>query len=156
MNKNKFPGGYFRMKLNFTKKQYQQLMELLYLGEWTANSSRDFEDRNKEYDELFQYVSSFAKDFGFDEQITFDKKMKEYYPTPEFERKLDPYIEHNDNDIFWNELTMRLAKRDVQKNNEEFETHEEYVERLFEIEEIYETEFEENGLENVVVKGVKP
>ena len=33
-------GGFLEMKTNFSKKQYQHLLDLLYLREWTANSSK--------------------------------------------------------------------------------------------------------------------
>ena len=55
------------MKINFTKKQYKQLLDLVYLGEWTANSSKEADERNEEYSALFRYICSFAKEFGLDE-----------------------------------------------------------------------------------------
>jgi hypothetical protein len=73
------------MKINITKKQYKHLLELLYLGDWTANSSRVHDERIAEYDEVLQYFYSFSKDFGFDDVIPYDKSLDGYYPTKEYE-----------------------------------------------------------------------
>ncbi len=143
------------MKINFTKQQYKHLVELLYLGEWTANSSKVQGERNNDYDALYQYVCSFAKQFGLDDDITYDKSLDGYYPTLQFEENLQPIINHNDNEVFWNELSIRLAKRDLAKLNEDLPTSDAYVERLFQIEEKYEDEFAKHGIENLVIKEKK-
>ncbi|WEG13441.1 hypothetical protein PU629_03470 [Pullulanibacillus sp. KACC 23026] len=140
------------MKLNITNKQYKHLLDLIYLGEWTANSGRVDDDRIKVYDDLFNYFFSFANDFGYDDQVTYDKKLDAYFPTQEFEERLQPLIDFNDNEVFWNELPTRLAKRDIKQSGETFETTEDYLRKLFEIEGYYEDEFEENGLKNLRVQ----
>jgi hypothetical protein len=140
------------MKINFSKKQFKQLLDLVYLGEWTANSSKLMDERNVAYDELFQYVCSFAKDFGFDDTITYDNELNGYYPTLDFEEQLQPLITNNDNEVLWSELSGRLAKRDLVEMEETFQTKDAYFKKMFEIVERYETEFEKNGLTNLVIK----
>ncbi|KAA0548455.1 hypothetical protein FZW96_07730 [Bacillus sp. BGMRC 2118] len=137
------------MKINFTKKQFGLLVDLLYLGEWTANSTKNHDERNAEYDALFQYVSTFAKDFGYDHAIEYDNKLEGYYPTQQFEESFEPIIKHHDNEIFWSQLVGRLAKRDLEETGETFATPEDYLRRLFELEEKYEEEFEQNGIKNI-------
>ncbi len=110
------------------------------------------DERNVEYDDLFQYISSFAKDFGFDDTINYDNELNGYYPTLDFEEQLQPLITHNDNEVFWSELSGRLAKRDLVEMTETFQTKEAYLKKMFETVERYETEFEKNGLTNLVIK----
>jgi hypothetical protein len=139
------------LKINFTKKQFGVLLEILHLGEWTANSSKTHDERNADYDSLFQYVCSFAKDFGHGHVIEYDKRLEGYFPTKEFEEKLHPLIEHNDNEVFWSKLTLGLAKRDLAENGETFSSHEDYMRKIFELEEKYEIEFEKNGIKNLII-----
>ena len=45
------------MEINFTKNQFQTLLQLLYLGEWVANSYKIKEDKlYKESDSLEQHI----------------------------------------------------------------------------------------------------
>lgn len=145
-------GGFNNMKINFTKKQYKQLLDLVYLGEWTANSSKAGDETNKDYEEMYQYILSFAKSYGYDDLITYEKILDGYFPTNEYEESLQPIIDENDNDVFWNELTGRLAKRDLAKKGEKFQSHDDLLKHLFQIEKTYEIEFEKNGVDNLVIK----
>lgn len=73
------------MKINFTKKQYQDLLRLVYLGNWMANANRT-EDEIKSLNELEGYIFSFAKDFGMRRWAdTDDPEMT--YPTRHFEEE---------------------------------------------------------------------
>ncbi len=140
------------VKINFTKKQYRQLLDLVYLGEWTANSSKVHGERNEEYDEIFQYVCSFSKSFGCEDLIEFDQSFGEYFPTKEYEESMHSYIEENDNEVFWNQISLRLAKRDIQKIGKKYRSKEEYLRHLFQLEEEYEIEFEKHGIERLVIR----
>ncbi|MGG0645272.1 hypothetical protein ABE021_15210 [Sporosarcina gallistercoris] len=140
------------MKINFTKKQYKQLLDLVYLGEWTANSSKDSDERYTEYDALFEYVCSFAKDFGVENLVPFDKGLDAHFPTQEYEQQLQPIIDDNDNEVFWQELSSRLAKRDLVKEGKTYATQDETMLKFFEVQGEYEKEFEDNGLSNLELR----
>jgi len=71
------------MKINFTKKQYEDLIKLVYLGNWFVNSHRT--NDVVEYEELEQYIFSYFEDFGMEQYIEYDKTIDEYFPTREFE-----------------------------------------------------------------------
>ena len=139
------------MKINFTKKQYKQLLDLVYLGEWTANSSKDADERETEYEALFEYVCSFAKDFDVAHLVPFDKKLNAHIPTIEYEQQLQPLIDANDNDIFWQELSSRLANQDLAQAKKTYATHEEAMLKFFESQGKYEKEFEDHGLSNLII-----
>lgn len=140
------------MKINFTKKQFKHLLDLVHLGEWTANSSRESDTLIKEYEELYQYINSLAKDFGYEEIIQFDKKLNDYFPTQAYENELQPIIEVNDNEVFWNELSSRLATRDLANEKVVPRDADEQFKRLLEIEQRYEEEFVEHGLSRFILK----
>lgn len=140
------------MKINFTKKQFKTLLDLVYLGEWLANSTRSHDDRFADYDELVQYIYSFAKEMGCEDLVTYDREINGFYPSNEYEEQLQPIIDNNDDYVFWEKLTANLAKRDLDREGGTFNSLDDRFRRLCEIEEKYEIEFEENGLANVVIK----
>ncbi|MFD2639129.1 hypothetical protein [Piscibacillus salipiscarius] len=140
------------MKINFTKKQYKQLLDLAFLGEFFGNGTRMPDERDKAIHDIYQYVLSFADRFQMDDLIEYEGKFDEYMPTREFEEQLEEYINKYDNDSFWEELPAKLAKRDIDRSGETFENGDDYMRRLFEIEAKYEEEFEKHGINRLYIK----
>jgi len=147
------------MKINITKKEYALLLDIFEMGIWVLNAHQIGEDPERDkYLEVEQKFYSFAKDFGYGKYITYDKKLKEYFATQEFEDKspAHDYISEFENDSFWEELIRRLAQRDLirQEGREkylEMDGKERFTKEGI-ISEKYSDEFEENGLENLEVK----
>lgn len=143
------------MKINLTKKQYRSLIDLMYMGDMMVNGIRTT-DRVEEYEELREYIYSFAKQMGYDNIIEYDKKDNKHYETRDYETgKVEEYIEDYDNEIFWTALPSRLADRDLhrmQKLTGEITDREERLRKVWAREEEYQNEFEKNGLRNVEVK----
>jgi len=142
------------MKINFTKKQYEDLVKLIYLGTWMVNAHRT-DDIVEKYEDLEQYLRSFYKDFDMEKYIEFDKKLNKFFPTREFEEDTDveQYIDEYNNDIFWEELIDRLARRDFiraygEENllkmtwEERFEKEQPFIDK-------YDEEFEKYGIERL-------
>lgn len=102
------------MKINFTKKQFETLIKMAYVGNWVVNgvrSGRKGDERVKEYDELEEYIFSFAKDFGLEKYV--DDEDGEIYPSVDLEDgEVRELIDYYDDDVFWNELADSLARRD--------------------------------------------
>ena len=145
------------MKINFTKKQYEDLVKLIHLGTWMINAHRT-DDIVEKYEDLEQYILSFYKDFGIEKFIEFDKELNKFFPTREFEEDTDveQYIDEYNNDIFWEELIDRLARRDFIREygedkvlkmtwEERFEKEQPFIDK-------YDEEFEKNGIENLDIK----
>ncbi len=143
------------MKINFTKKQFENLLKLVYLGNWVVNAHRT-DDTIKKYEDLEHYVFSFAKAFGFEEYADAEKVGNgEFYPTRVFEEETDINKLHDeyDSDTFWDEIVDRLAERDfirkygvdkIQKMSRD-----ERFEKICECEEKYADEIEKNGIERL-------
>ncbi|OJF94646.1 hypothetical protein [Alkalibacterium sp. 20] len=142
------------MKINFTKKQYRSLIDLIHLGDMVVNGIRT-DDTVEEYEELREYIYSFAKQMGQEDNIKYDKEYDMHFETREYESgKVQEYIEDYDDEIFWTELASRLATRDTQKLimlTGEISDKDEDLKKYWSREDIYQKEFEENGLRNVVV-----
>jgi len=146
------------MKLKLTKEQYESLLKLVYLGNWMINAVRsgaEGDEQIEKYNEMEQYIFSFAKGAGLEKYIEFDKKYNKFFPTFDFEE--DPEIEkfrqdYND-EIFWQELADRLGTRDfIREYGEEAIEKMSQEERFMKLQEFivkYEEEFEENGIENL-------
>ena len=102
------------MEIKFTKEQYENLMKLVYLGNWMINAIRT-DDRVKKYDEIKHYIFSFAKDAGLDRYIDYDEKSGKYYPSIELEEdaEIEQYMDDYNDENFWEELIHNLARRDL-------------------------------------------
>lgn len=102
------------MKINFTKKQFEVLLKLAYMGNWVANAhrtGRDDDKRIEKYEEMQRYLLSFAKEFGLEKYVDIDDEKM--YPSRELEEgETDELIDEYDNETFWEELVDRFAKRD--------------------------------------------
>ena len=144
------------MKIHFTKKEYRLLLDILYISEWVINS-REIDDspETDPYKDLEQKIMSVAKEYGFGNLISYDKKFEEYLPTVEFEEDetVNNFIDKYEDATFWEALCDRLAKRDflaeydaeaIEKmgDAEIFSKTSEYADK-------YHEEFVKNGLDNI-------
>jgi hypothetical protein len=143
------------MKMDFTKNEYRFLLDMVEMAEWVLNSRKtDSSDEVKEYSEVYQKILSHAKEMGFENLITYDENLDGYYATAEYEESEHMrYIEEFEDDVFWEALPHRLAVRDLveqfgEKKYMEME-FEERVSKILDLEEIYNKELEENGIDNL-------
>lgn len=147
------------MKIEFTEKQYKALLKIVYLGSWMASSTK--EEPEMEYENIEQYVLSFAKDFKMENFVGYDKKLKSYYPTEEFEDNSDvvEQIEAYNEYTVWEALVLALSRRDLIKKygakKAEQMSDEELLEKEYPLIQKYEEEFREHGFDNLVVKTKK-
>ncbi len=151
------------MEIKLTKEQYKTLVEMLYLGEWMINACRPHNEAIKKYQELEQYIYSFAKTAGLERHIEYDEEFKKYFLTEEFEinSEVEEYRLEFEDETFWDELVDRMSLRDmirqfgekaVQKMDgmEHFKHQRPFLEK-------YDREVEEHGIENLeIVSTPKP
>jgi hypothetical protein len=145
------------MKINLTKTQFESLLKLVYMGSEMVNSILDDSEEN-EFDEVEQYVLSFAKDFGLEACVEYDDKEKTYYPSQKLEedKAVVEYTHRYDDYTFWDKLIYNLARRDLVKEYGEEKVRKMSKEETFIKEqsfaEKYEKEFTDHGLQNLVIK----
>lgn len=144
------------MKVSFTTKEYARLLELMHLGLSVAGARPDDPATMPErYSDIAQKAFGLAETMGCADLVEVDVNGQ-YYPAEKLtggaaQEKLDRFVE----DAFWSELVARLAERDLRaelgptKLGEELTDDEE--ERLIAIEEGYWREFENRGVEHLVL-----
>jgi ribosomal protein S8 len=145
------------MKIDFTKAEYRDLIDMVYIAEWIMNAHKVKDDtRTKRYSKLEQKILSYAEKMGFSHLVEYAPEHDKYFPTRMFEEasSVHGFIDDYDNDSFWEELINRLAERDLIRQEGGLSTVlrlsvEERLEKQFRLEEKYAVEFEENGLENI-------
>lgn len=89
---------------------------------------------------------------GFKHLVEYDPETGQYAPTSTYEEEgaFMDFIDEYDNDTFWDELTDRLAFRDLIRQEGEERVRsmppEERFEKLCSMRDRYVTEFEQHGL----------
>ena len=147
------------MKIETTKEEFRDLLDLLYMANWVLNAHKTEEDpRTKPYDKVIQKIDSFARAAGFGRLIEYDPHDRRYYPTQEFEdtTKAAGFVDEFVDDSFWDELVYRLSERDAAHRVGGFEQF-----RLLGLEdrtaletpfrERYSEEFNNNGIDHLVI-----
>ena len=139
------------MNIELTPEQYRKLIELAYLGEWMINAHHDTEYQDDEASAVVQKVLAAGppSDVGKDDE-TGDFYLDEAW----VEDIYDKYILDYDDHVFWDELTERLAQRDLARlrgvSPDDINRDDDILE-LRPLEERYRLELEEHGIERLGV-----
>ena len=147
------------MKINFTKKEYRALLDILSIADWVINAHKVEKDpKTEEYRLLEHTLFSHAEKMGFENLIEYDPKLERYFPTQEYDEtsKAMDFVDEFENDSFWEELIHRLAERDLTRQEGGVEnvmklSWEERLTKEVPLEEMYAKEFEINGLNNLKI-----
>ncbi len=132
-----------------TAAEYRKLVELAYLGEWVVNAQHDADHQDEAAGEAIQALLGMMPGKGIDR----DAETGRYYLDSDWTDKLyDQYILDYEDHVFWDELTERLAQRDLARDRsvgiEQIDREEDLLE-LRPIEERYRRELEQNGVERL-------
>lgn len=146
------------MKIAFTKKQYESLVKLAYLGNWIANAARDGSPTDphiEKFEEIVRYIFSFAKDFGLEKYVEYNKGMAEHFGTRALEDELHEYIEYYNDDNFWDQLFHTMYKKDFTRKYTEEQIEKMPLRELFEKEQPFrdrwDEELNEYGVERLEI-----
>lgn len=150
------------MNLNLTEAQFAELLELVHIGAYVRNAVREQEDdynptRDEALEDFLYKVALEHKIPG----IELDKEIGYIGPTNQKEEQLHAIIEQYDEDQFWFELGRLLGQRDLRRTltaNEEGESEQSgwLPERVHELYEKYDEEFERYGIERLEVNTAAP
>jgi hypothetical protein len=137
------------IKIELTHDEYRKLIELTYLGEWFVNAHHDAEFQDETATEILQQVLGSHDLAGVGRDI----ETGNYYLDNEWsERLFDQYIIDYDDHVFWDELTERLAQRDLARKRrvpvEQINRDDDILE-LKPIEERYRRELEASGIDRL-------
>jgi hypothetical protein len=98
--------------ISLTRTQFRNLLKAVYLGEYVANGYR-VEDRIQEFEDIEQTLLVLAERLGFRDLVEYDEGLKKYFPTNEFDEAMMIYLDDFEEESFWEELSSRLAVRDM-------------------------------------------
>ena len=133
------------MKIELTKQQFRYLLDLVYIGNWVINSTRE-NDRIKEYDQVESLVFSHCLRHKMSKLV--ELYQGELIPSRAFaEGGIHEVIENYEDIMFYEILAEEMALRDM---NGEPLTQENYG-ALMERIETYLSEFDRNGTDNISV-----
>ena len=145
------------MNISFSKKEYRLLVDMLHIADWMLTAHLvEPQKTHHEYMALKDRICSHAKEMGMEHLVEYIDEVDGYYETRPYDTYLhETFIEPYDEETFWEELTSRLAERDlIEKIGLEGYRSMEGMKRVRELGEIsdqYDREFEQHGLEHVRV-----
>ena len=143
------------MKIECTKEEFKTLMDLVYAGNLLINGPRSKEERVAQYADMEQEIYKMASSFGLEGLVEYSEEYSEYMPTHEYEEdEFNNYIDEYDTSVFWDELVMRLARRDALNYAGDVDqniTRAALKEMQLGFEEKYEEEIEANGIMNLKI-----
>lgn len=147
------------MQLELDKEELERLLELAYLGEWMLNGHHGPKDRSKEHDVVLQKLYAAAEEGGLGYLIMTDEETGELKPSPAADARMDAaeFIPHYDDHVFWDELALRLAERDLEEEVGaavfKAMTPAERDEKVDEIAAAYDKEFDKHDVDHLRVEG---
>ena len=146
------------MKLNFSKKEYTALLEMMYIADWVLHAHAEGErEETGEYRQMLQKLLGAAKDFGLEEAVGRDDRTGEHYLARTWGEEGRPMreIENFENYTFWAELVHRLGRRDFIRLYGEERIKQMNLEERYQAESEmqvrYDEEFAQYGLERLEV-----
>ena len=133
------------MNLEMSNKQFRRLLDLVYIGNWILNSTRG-EQRFRDYDEVESLLFARAALEGM--PALAELYQGEIIPSKAFvEGGIHEAIAEYENNVFFDILAEDLARRDMNDVLIDESNLAELTSRM----EVYITEFEKNGTDNVTV-----
>ena len=133
------------MKIELTERQYRYLLDLVYIGNWVLNSTRE-DDRIKEYDQVESQIFSHCLRHGMGKLV--ELYQGELIPSRAFAGGgIHEAIESYEDVVFYEILAEELALRDLDGEPLTRENYGALMERI----DVYLSEFDRHGTDHVSV-----
>jgi hypothetical protein len=101
------------MELNLSKTELERLLELTALGEWLLKGHLPDGGSSAPHDAVVQKMYALSDDEGLGYLIAVDEAADALKPSEALLSRLDHEIHEYDECVFWDELSLRLAERDL-------------------------------------------
>jgi hypothetical protein len=137
------------MRIDLSKEQYLTLVKLLQLGNWPLGLTEANQELVNKAEDLEQYIFSLARDFEAADEIYYDKEEEYYYLSEDLKDTVEAIIDDYEEDVFWDQLTHKLATIDLKREVSINASIEQKINRLFQLKARYEKYFLENGLDKI-------
>ena len=133
------------MKIELTEQQFRYLLDLVYIGNWVINSTRE-NDRIQEYDQVESLIFSHCLHHKMSKLV--ELYRGELIPSRAFaDGGIHEAIMAYEDATFFEILAQELALRDLDDPPITPENYDEIMERM----EVYLGEFEQHGTDNITV-----
>lgn len=133
------------MSIELSEKEFRRLLDLVYVGNWVLNSTRD-EDRFEDYDLLQEKLFGLAPKHGM--RALAERWQGHVFPSKAYEEGgIHEAIADYEDAIFFDILAEELARRDLGLVDSDPTDLTELTQRMDE----YMAEFERNGLNGINV-----
>ena len=134
------------MKIELSEQQFRYLLDLVYIGNWVVNSTREEDDRIREYDEVESMIFSHCLHHRMEKLV--ELYDGELIPSRAFaDGGIHEAIEQYEDVVFFEILAEELAMRDMDGEPMTGENYEILKERI----EAYLSEFDRHGTDNITV-----
>ena len=134
------------MKIELTEQQFRYLLDLVYIGNWVINSTRE-NDRIQEYDQVESLIFSHCLHHRMSKLV--ELYQGELIPSRAFaEGGIHEAIMAYEDTMFFEILAQELALRDMDSDAPTPENVDELRERM----DTYLGEFEQHGTDNITVE----
>ncbi len=133
------------MKIELTEQQFRYLLDLVYIGNWVVNSTRE-DDRIKEYDDVESTVFSHCLHNRMAKLV--ELYQGELIPSRAFaDGGIHEAIERYEDIVFYEILAEELALRDMDGEPLTRENYGALMDRI----DAYLLEFDQHGTDNISV-----
>ncbi|OQX38570.1 MAG: hypothetical protein B0D91_03780 [Oceanospirillales bacterium LUC14_002_19_P2] len=148
------------MKINFTKKEYRLLLDMIAIAGWVLDAHSVGKEElaaTAHYEVLRQKIMSYAREMDCEDRIFFDDELQTYFESRDSEMNGEymSFVKAFEENSFWDELIQRMAARDflVQTPESIAKTmsNEDVLLNIEELKGPYEDEFSERGIENLML-----
>ena len=133
------------MNIELTDKEFRRLLDLVYIGNWILNSTRE-KDRFEDYDILQEKLFAQCAKNGMNALIS--RWQGHIFPSPAYENGgIHEAIADYEDAVFFDILAEELARRDMDYQPVSRENYDELVSRMDD----YIAEFEAHGTDNILI-----
>ena len=133
------------MRMELTERQYRYLLDLVYIGNWVMNSTRE-NDRIREYDQVESLIFSHCPAHGMKKLA--ERLDGEIIPSRAFaDGGIHEVIENYENVTFYEILAEDLALRDMDGEPLTRENYSQLMDRI----DVYLNEFDAHGTDHISV-----
>ena len=139
------------IEISLSKKNLRLLIKHVFVGHWVMTSTKV--DRDKELDDFYDTILSIANTYNVIDGLEYSEKNGSFLISEDKEQEMMKPVEEYEEDIFWQELTDRLALRDAEEKYgskvlEDMEPMER-MKCIWKEEEKYDNEFEKSGIDRL-------
>ena len=130
------------MNIDLTEKEFRRLLDLVYIGNWILNSTRE-KDRFEDYDILQEKLFALCAKNGMNALIS--RWQGHIFPSSAYENGgIHEAIADYEDAVFFDILAEELARRDLGEDCDDLAA---LTARM----DAYMDEFEANGVENLTL-----